>query len=353
MSEKSPGEKTEQPTQKRLSESREQGQVIKSADVVTTVSTIAVLGSVWLFLPGFKRDILGFTAEVLSSVSTYGNKPMLPLLQSGTAILLKMVLPVAAVAIAGVIAANVGQTGFVFASKALEPKISKLNPFEGIKKIVSMKNILEFVKSSMKVIIIAVLLAKIIAASLDPVSKLPHTGLPTTLTVAFQMFRSLVIFMVLAFAVIAAADYFLQRTLTMKEMMMTKDEVKREGKAQEGDPHVKGERRRLAQEIVFSDTANAVRKSTVMVTNPTHYAVALYYERGVTDLPVLTAKGSGFTALKMIEVASEASVPIIQNIPLAQDLHAKVEINEIVPDELIEAVADILRWVQSLPVART
>jgi type III secretion protein U len=349
VSEKPSGEKTEQPTQKRLDESREQGQVIRSADVVTTLSTIAVLGAIWGFLPMMTRNIESFTKACLDAVSSHGDKPIQPILDSATGLFLNMILPIAAVSIVGVVIANVGQTGFVFASKAIEPSISKLNPFEGAKRIFSMKNILEFVKSSLKVSIIAVLLVKIIRDALDPVSKLPHMGLNATLHVAFQMFTELVVIMVFAFALIAGADYFLQRHLTMKELMMTKDEVKREGKEQEGDPHVKGERRRIAHEIVFSDTAGAVKKSTVMVTNPTHYATALYYERGVTELPVLLAKGSGFTALRMIELARQESIPIVQNIPLAQDLHARVEINGVVPDDLLEAVADILRWVQSLP----
>jgi type III secretion protein U len=349
VSEKPSGEKTEQPTQKRLDESRQQGQVVRSSDMVTTLATIAVLGTIWGLLPTMTRGIESFTRGVLDSVSSHGDKPMQPLLDSATGIFLKMVLPIACVSIAAVIIANVGQTGFVFASKAIEPNISKLNPFEGMKKIFSMKNILEFVKSSLKVFIIAILLARIIMESLDPVSKLPHMGLNSTFQVAFEMFTHLVVIMVFAFAIIAGADYFLQRHLTMKELMMTKDEVKREGKEQEGDPHVKGERRRIGQEMVFSDTAGAVKKSTVMVTNPTHFATAIYYERGVTELPVLLAKGSGFTALRMIEIAREESIPIVQNIPLAQDLHARVDINEIVPDDLLEAVADILRWVQSLP----
>lgn len=349
MSEKPSGEKTEQPTQKRQDEARSQGQVVRSADIVTTLLTIAVMGTVFWMIPSIGSDIESFTRGCLASAGGRDEKALQVTLSAATGILLKMILPVAVTSIAAVILANVGQTGFVFASKAIEPSISKLNPFEGVKKIFSLKNLMEFVKALLKVSIIAILIFLVVRDSLDPVSKMPHTGINATLHMATQMFTHLVVLLVFAYAIIAAADYFLQRKVVMQELMMTKDEVKREGKEMEGDPHVKGERRRLAQEIVFSDTAGAVKKSTVMVTNPTHYAVALYYERGVTELPLLLAKGSGFMALSMIELAREESIPIVQNVPLAQDLHARVDVDAVVPDDLLEAVADILRWVQTLP----
>jgi type III secretion protein U len=349
MSEKPSGEKTEQPTQKRQDEARSQGQVVRSADVVTTLSTIAVLATVMWLVPGMASDVESFARGCFNAAGGRDEKALQVILSAATGLFLKLVLPVALASIVAVVLANVGQTGFVFASKAIEPSISKLNPFEGVKKIFALKNLMEFVKAVLKVSIIAILIYVVVKESLDPVSKLPHMGINATLHIASQMFVHLVVLLVFAYAIIASADYFLQRKVVMQELMMTKDEVKREGKEMEGDPHVKGERRRIAQEIVFSDTAGAVKKSTVMVTNPTHYAVALYYERGVTEIPILLAKGSGFLALRMIELAREESIPIVQNIPLAQDLHARVDVDTVVPDDLLETVADILRWVQTLP----
>ena len=349
MSEKPAGEKTEDPTPKRLEESRKQGQVIRSADIVTTVASITVMWTVYISLSTMVRSTGVFLENCLKFAGNSDPSAMQEILRDGTSLFLHLVLPVAAASIAAVFFANVLQFGFIFASKAIEPNVSKLNPAEGIKKIFSMKNLLEFCKSFIKVTLIAVLLIWVIRSSLDPLSKLPAVGIDAALRVGLQMFSGLIIVLMLAYVIIATADYFLQRMLTMKELRMTKDEVKRENKEMEGDPHIKANRRRLFQEFMLADNASAVRKSTVLVTNPTHYAVALYYERGVTELPQLLAKASGFAALHMMRIAREENVPIVQNVPLAQDLHRRGEPNTTVPDDLLEAVADILRWVQSLP----
>jgi type III secretion protein U len=349
MSEKPSGEKTEEPTPKRLEESRKQGQVIRSADIVTTVASIAVMWTVYLSLSTMIKSASVFLEKCLKFAGESDPSAMQEILRDGTSLFLHLVLPIAAASIAAVFFGNVLQFGFIFASKAIEPNISKLNPAEGLKKIFSLKNLLEFCKSSIKVTLIAVLLIWVVRQSLDPLSKLPAVGINAAIRVSLQMFSGLVILLMLAYAVIAAGDYFLQRMLTMKELRMTKDEVKRENKEMEGDPQIKANRRRLFQEFMLADNATAVRKSTVLVTNPTHYAAAIYYERGVTELPVLLAKGKGFAALHMMRIAREENVPIVQNVPLAQDLNRRCEPNSTVPDDLLEAVADILRWVQSLP----
>jgi type III secretion protein U len=349
MSEKPSGEKTEDPTPKRLEESRKQGQVIRSADVVTTMASLAVMWAVYLSLSTMIKSSGVFLEKCLKFAGDRDPSAMQEILREATSLFLHLVLPIVGASIAAVFLGNVLQFGFIFASKALEPNFSKLNPFEGFKKIFSMKNLLEFVKSSIKVSLISVLLIWVVRQSLDPLSKLPAVGVNAALRVALQMFTGLIAVLMLAYAVIAVADYFLQRMLTMKELRMTKDEVKRENKEMEGDPQIKSNRRRLFQEFMLADNASAVRKSTVLVTNPTHYAAAIYYERGVTELPLLLAKGKGFAALHMMNVAREENIPIVQNVPLAQDLNRKCEPNSTVPDDLLEAVADILRWVQSLP----
>lgn len=349
MSEKPAGEKTEQPTPKRLEESRKQGQVIRSADVVTTLATIAVIWTVYLSLSNMLKGVSALLKKCLAFSGSAESSAMQEILREATTLFLHLVLPIAGATIAAVFLGNVLQFGFIFATKAVEPNISKLNPAEGLKKIFSLKNLLEFVKSSLKVVIIGALLTWTIRQSIDPLTKLPGVGIDAALRVALQMFSGLVALLMLAYAVIAVADYFLQRMLTMKELRMTKDEVKRENKEMEGDPHIKANRRRIFQEYMLADNAAAVRKSTVLVTNPTHYAAAIYYERGVTDLPVLLAKGSDFMALHMMRIAREENIPVVQNVPLAQDLHRRCEPNAAVPDDLLEAVADILRWVQSLP----
>lgn len=349
MSEKPAGEKTEEPTPKRLEEARRQGQVIRSTDIVTTAAALGVIAAVYLSLPRMMHSARIFLENCLKFAGDQDPSAMQELLRDGTSLLMGIIMPIAAVSAACVILSNVLQFGIIFASQAIEPNFSKLNPFEGLKKIFSMKNVLELAKSSVKVLVIAALIYWAVKGNLDSLSKLPSVGIDAAIRVSLRMFSSLIILLMLAYAVIATGDYFLQRMLTMKELRMTKDEVKRENKEMEGDPQIKANRRRVFQEYILSDNAAAVRKSTVLVTNPTHFAIALFYERGVTELPVLLAKGSGFLALHMMRIARDENVPIVQNIPLAQDLHRRCEPNATVPDDLLEAVADILRWVQSLP----
>jgi type III secretion protein U len=148
--------------------------------------------------------------------------------------------------------------------------------------------------------------------------------------------------------IIAAFDYFLQYRQHMNGLMMSKDEIKREYKEMEGDPHIKSKRKQFHQELLMEDTSGRVRKSSVLVTNPTHIAIAILYDAEETPLPMVLAKGEGYLAERMIAIAKEEGIPIMQNVPLARSLHAEAPVDQYIPSSLIEPIAEVLRWVQSL-----
>jgi type III secretion protein U len=233
--------------------------------------------------------------------------------------------------------------------ESLKPDITKLSPMSGLKKIFSMKTLLELLKSTLKLTVFGILLYFIISQSIGPLATLPFATLFNSLDVVQPMLLNFISSFMGCYVVLAVLDFILQKKMLMKELRMTKDETKREMHDMEGDPQIKGNRRRLQREMIFEDTSTATRKSTVLVTNPTHYAAAIYYERGNTPLPLLRAKGSGFIALRMIAVAREENIPIVENVPLARALYNELEVNDIIPKNLLEPVTEILRWVRTLP----
>ena len=256
--------------------------------------------------------------------------------------------PVIGVAVIAAIAGNVVQTGFMLAPKALKPSLNKLSPASQLKNMFSVKSLVEFAKSIVKVVVLAVILYVVVKDGLRDLLYSATCGLDCVLGVAGKMLNQVVITAGMVFLVVAAADYFFQRGQTMKELRMSKDEVKREYKEMEGDPLIKGKRKQLHQEIMMEDTRQRVRQSSVLVTNPTEIAVALHYDPEKTPLPVVVAKGEGVLARRMIQIAREEGIPILQNIPLARSLHSDAPVDQYIPSSLIEPVAEILRLVQDL-----
>jgi type III secretion protein U len=173
-------------------------------------------------------------------------------------------------------------------------------------------------------------------------------GLNCGVAMFSHLMTYVIVFSMAIFIIAAAADYALERWQYTKSLMMTKDEVKREYKEMEGDPHIKGRRRQLHRELVNNDSVRSTRRASAVVTNPTHIAVALRYDRDEAPLPVVLAKGEDLIALQIREVAEEYDVPIMENVDLARALYDRAEIDQLIPGDLIEPVAEVLRWVRRL-----
>ena len=341
-------EKTEQPSPKKLRDARKKGQVASSKEVASAAMILAVFAFLWVMSGYF---ISKFKEMILLPVTFLGTDFGFALEQVGNGLLLlvvQLIGPLLLLVIVIAVMAYTAQFGLLFALQSLKPDIKKLNPMSGIKKIFSIKNLVEFLKSVIKIIFLAVLLFLVVSNSLDALLKIPYCGLDCIPQVLGVLLKQLIINAAFAFIIIAAADFVFQKFQHTKSLKMTKDEVKREYKEMEGNPEIKSKRRQLHQEMMSQQVAQSVKNSTVVVTNPTRIAIALEYRDGETPLPVVRAKGENLTAKRIIELAKEYGVPVMENVPLARALHEQTSVDQYIPSDLIEAVAEVLRWVAQL-----
>ncbi|RYX93964.1 MAG: EscU/YscU/HrcU family type III secretion system export apparatus switch protein [Comamonadaceae bacterium] len=335
-------EKTELPTAHKLRKAREDGQIAKSKDF-TQALLIGALFGYTLVMAG---SIFGKFGEMLSLPGQlYGMDFRDAVSMASIAILryaLEILMPYLLIVIVVGIGAEALQTGMLISFKALMPKADKLNPITNLKQMFSMKNFVEFVKSCLKVVFLTFLVYFVVRDSLDTMVKIPFAGIGGAGLALGEMMRLLTINTFICFGAIALLDLMWQRYSHVKGLMMSMDEIKQEYKQMEGDPHMKGHRKEMARDIALGDDTAPVRDATVVVTNPTHFAVALWYEDGKTPLPVVLAKGEGARAERIKKIALEYEVPVLENVPLARALYAQAGISEFIPSELIEPVAELI-----------
>lgn len=262
----------------------------------------------------------------------------------------RLLAPFAAIVLAVGLLAEFGQVGFLLVFEKLKPSGAKLNVAKNAKNLVSARNLVETLKASIKIVCFTAVVAPILQASLAPLAQVPHSGLQALAGIAGKMLRELFVACCLLCAAIALLDLAWQRWQRRRRLMMSIDELKREHRESEGRPEVKQQRKRLHRELAQKDV-QAVRKASVLVVNPTHVAVALFYETDDTPMPVVLAMGRDADALDMIDVAREAGVPVMRNVPLARALLSTAQLNEYIPGELAVPVAEVLRLVQGLDAA--
>lgn len=346
MSGQSSGEKTEQPTPKKVRDAREKGQVARSQEVVTTISLFAVIAYLWASFDLLvdKMVVLFSQAAQLSVMGDFRTSAGAGIFLTAKEVAL-VLLPVIGITVIAGIAANYFQFGSVFSFESIMPKLEKISPGAGFKRLFSMKSLIELLKSVLKIIFLSVLLYYVIRGALGGFLSSVACGMPCLTQITGIAITDVLLYSLLAFLIVAAADFAYQRYSFTKSLMMTKDEVHREYKESEGDPHIKGHRRQLAQELAMGDGPQAARSGTALVVNPTHFAVVLSYKPEERQLPIVTAKGRNLQAYRLREAAEEAGVPIFRNVLLARALFADAEINAAVPDEFFDAVAEVLAWV--------
>jgi type III secretion protein U len=341
----SSGEKTEQPTPKRLRDSRKKGQVARSQEVVTTASLMSVILYVYLAWGDMNTRLIKLIDEIAAMASrdfeSSASAALILMLRDTIFIL----LPVLGVTVVAGIAANYFQFGSIFAFENLAPKLEKIDPAKGVKRIFSMKQLVETLKSIFKIVFLSVLLYFVLRDAIEPYVQALPCGLPCLTAVTNWVLLKLLAYSAFAFIVVAPIDFAYQRHSHTKSLMMTKEEVKREFKESEGDPHIKQKRKQLAQELIFGD-GGAAGKSSAVVINPTHLAVAIAYRPEEMPLPMVVAKGRNQRAVTIRAAAEEAGVPIFRNIHLARTLFAEVEVDEFIPDQLFDVVAEVLVWVK-------
>ncbi|MGI6152254.1 MAG: flagellar biosynthesis protein FlhB [Christensenellaceae bacterium] len=345
----SAGERTEEATPKKRKDARERGQVLKSNELVMVGSMLIMFAALRGLMPMIAENLFSFAGEYLSGTHMTMEQmeigSFLPIANNMAVGLLTILLPILAVALVAAVLINVIQTGFLFSTKAMEPKMSRLNPVEGFKRIFSMRGVFELLKSLLKVAVIGLVVYQEITNNLEVFPTLMNVGVHAAVLQIADMIVNAA-FKVLAFlAIIAAVDYMFQRRKYEKDLMMSKYEVKMEMKQQEGDPQIKGKIKQKQREMAMMRMMSSVPDADVVITNPTEYAVALRYDEAVADAPRVVAKGKNLIAAKIKEIAQEHNVEIMEDKPLARSLYAYCEIGDFIPVELYQAVAEILAQV--------
>jgi type III secretion protein U len=341
-------EKTEQPTSKRLRDSRRKGDVAYSKDFTQTLLILAIFG----YLLGNSAHLVETLGEMILLPGTLlrlnfqdaADTLVMELLTSAAWV----VLPFVGIVLGVGMLADALQVGIIFAFEKLKPSGKKLNILSNAKNIFSKKNLVEFLKSALKIAVLSSLLATLIRDAMPILTSIPQAGLPGLGQVMATLLKTMLVHIGLAYSVIALADFVWQRFNYRKGLMMSKDEVKQEYKQMEGDPQIKHQRKQLHQEMQQNTAVQSAREATVVVTNPTHLAVALRYDEDETQLPLILAKGEGALAQAMMDAARAAGVPVMQNIPLARALTAQGQAGQYIPSELVEPVAEVLRLLQQL-----
>lgn len=349
----SSGEKTEMPTPKKLRDARQKGQVCTSKDIVSTailVVLFALLGWMGVALVDDASMLLSYVGERLGGDPFDAAKPASGL---AAAVVCKHSFIFVLVAAAIGIAANVAQIGFLFTFEPIIPKLEKLSPVEGAKKIFSMKNVFEFLKNVVKVSFLGYLVYKIIWASVPELLTMCYGTIDDVFPTLKVMLKRLAVYTAFGYIVIAIIDRLFQGRNFTKQMMMTKDEVKREYKEMEGSQEVKQAQRQFRDELLNGpDPVKAAKKASVVVTNPTRLAVGIRYKTEEYPLPRIVAMGADRIAKIIRETALAEGIPILEDVPLARSLYAKGRIEDFVPEDFLEPVAEVLKWAKRLEDAK-
>ncbi len=344
------GEKSEEPTPEKLRKLREDGNLPKSQDVIQAFMFIACFSIIALTM-GFMGDTLSEFMLLSISITQLGHldsSVVIGLLIEGMKALFLACAPVLAVAFVVALAGNYAQVGVLFTTKPLEPNFSKLNPISGLKGLVNMKKLVELLKTIVKFVVVAWMAYSSLRERARDVILTIRMPLYSGLKIIGQVIWDFSIKIGVFFAIIAAADLFYQRKKFIKDNMMSKYDIKQEYKQSEGDPQHKAERKSLHRELANGGGGHGnVKKADAVVVNPDHIAIALKYDKDGASAPLVVAKGERVQAEKIKEIAKQVGIPIIRNIPLAQALN-KMEVGDEIPEELYDAVAEVLNFVYSL-----
>jgi len=343
-------EKTEQATPKRLADARRKGQVSRSTDLTGALCLLAMVTLLYAVKDKFLLDLRSYLTGCFNRVASTGAAENNPLFYLNDAVIfsLKLLAPFLGVALLVVVASNLFQVGFLFTTEALRPNLAVFDPLSGLRRMFSRRSMVELAKSVFKITIIGGVTFQLIRNNLKDLLLLfncPPWGIYQKV-IGFVL--KVALWGALAYLVLALLDYMYQRYEYNKSLMMSKQEVKDEFKQMEGDQLIKSRRREIHRSISINQIIREVPRATVVVTNPTRLAVALRYEQGEMDAPRLVAKGTGRLAERIKEIARENGVPVIENKEVAQFIYRNVDIDQEIPLEIYQAVAQILVMVYRL-----
>lgn len=345
-------EKTEKPTPKKRRDARKEGQVLQSREVTAAFMLLVTLLGLKLFGKYIVNYLLNFTSLAFSNIENidmlfYENNLKINFIKI-IAVFIMIAAPILAVSALTALAINYLQVGFLFTTKPLGIKLNRINPIEGFKRLFSKRALLELAKSILKVILIGYVGYSFVEDNINKIINLPHYETKLILVNISSIAFDFAIRIISALIGIALIDYFFQWRQHEKSLMMTKQELKEEYKQTEGDPQIKSKIKERQRKIAMSRMMQEVPKADVIITNPTHIAVAIKYDKDLYNAPYIVAKGADLIAENIKKVAREHSVPIVENKFLARTLYNTLDIGDLIPEDLYEAVAEILAYVYSL-----
>lgn len=343
-------EKTEKATPKKRSESRKKGQVAKSADFPSSLILLFTFAGFAMFGGFYKQRIMNMFDDIFENwlLMELTSENVFNLFDTLVTEMLIFLLPIFSIAILVGIIGNVAQFGFLLTGEPLKMKLSKLNPLQGLKQIFSMRSIVEMLKSLLKLLIIGVLVYQTIASDWSRLLSLSDLSVEQIFAFAAGLTVSMGIKIGAALVILAFADYLYQKYEQEKSMKMSKQDIKDEHKKSEGDPLVKGRIREKQRRMAIQRMMQQIPNADVVITNPTHFAIALKYDSSNMEAPVIIAKGMDHVALRIREIAKEHGVITMENKPLARALYERAEIGDAIPADLFQAVAEVLAYVYKL-----
>lgn len=346
------GEKTEKATPKRKQDARKKGQVLHSREISSALTLLILFLSIKLLGNYMYQEFIAFfrlcTDDLANSLDSSSVNELLRLLGIVLVQLLKLVGPLFGIAVVVGFVASYAQVGSLFTMETLKPKLSNLNPFNGIKRIFSIRGLVELVKALLKITVVGIVAWQSLRAEENNIIKLMDLDLVSSAGYILSTAIDIAIKICVIMVVIGVLDYGYQWWQYEKDLKMTKQEVKEEYKEMEGNPEIKQKIKQKQREMSMRRMLAEVPKADVVITNPTHFAIAIRYDPEKAPAPIVIAKGQDYLAQRIRDVAKANGVEIVENKPLAQALYKAVEIGRQVPPELYQAVAEILAFVYQL-----
>lgn len=346
-------DKTEQATPKKLQDARKEGQVARSQELSTAVMLLAFFLVVKVFVGFIGNRFLGSFKEIYQVIDVYtadefGSGMAGAFMRDSLAEILLICLPVFVSAVLVAFVVTVAQVKWKVTAKPLQPKLSKFDPIKGFKKIFSKDKLFELIKDVIKIALIFYVAYSDLEEAAEKIGVLYDLSLTQAVVYVGDFVIGLGIKLSAIYLIVGLADYIYQKLKFKKDLMMSKQEVKDEYKQQEGDPQVKGKIKSKMREVSQRRMMQSLPEADVVITNPTHFACAIKYDKEVSEAPVLIAKGADYLAQKIKDAAKENNIPIVENKPLARMLYYNVDLDSEIPRELYQMTAEVLAYVYKL-----
>lgn len=344
------GEKTEEATPKRKQEARKKGQVVKSQEFNSAVVLLAGFAALGIFGPYIYEQMARFTTLLLGTLyrEDLTVNSLAALFQQASVVAISAILPVVGATLVAGVVANFAQVGVMFSTEALTMKLERLNPIEGFKRMFSLRSLAEMIKSIAKVAMVGFLAYRTISANFGTFPKMIDMSIAASCAFLGNLAVQIGLEAAVLLLAMAILDYIYQRYEYNKSLKMSKQDIKEEYKQVEGNPQVKGKIREKMRKMSMQRMMQEIPKADVVITNPTHFAVALRYDGENMAAPEVIAKGQDIVAQRIKEIAREHDITIVENKPLAQALFKATDVGDVVPPDLFQAVAEVLAFVYRL-----